>query len=49
MTGNPKLYLRKHPVLRDFVAAADCVLLKLKVESYYVVSQFQNVVELRMT
>ena len=44
-----QLYLRKHPELRDFVTAADCVLLKLEVESYYVVSQFQNVVELRMT
>ena len=44
-----QLYLGKHPELKAFVAAADCVLLKLKVESYYVVSQFQNVVELRMT
>ena len=44
-----QLYLRKHPQLRDFVTAADTVLLKLEVESYYVVSQFQNVVELRMT
>jgi len=44
-----QLYLRKHPELRDFVTAPDCVLLKLKVESYFVVSQFQNVVELRMT
>lgn len=44
-----QLYLRKHPELRDFVAAADCVLLQLKVESYYVVSQFQSVAELRMT
>lgn len=44
-----QLYLHKHPELRDFVAAADCVLLQLEVESYYVVSQFQNVAELRMT
>jgi len=44
-----QLYLRKHPQLRDFVTATDTVLLKLEVESYYVVSQFQNVVELRMT
>ena len=44
-----ELYLRKHPQLRDFVTAPDCALLRLAVESYYVVSQFQNVAELRMT
>ncbi|MFZ0469686.1 MAG: pyridoxamine 5'-phosphate oxidase family protein [Thiogranum sp.] len=43
-----QLYLRKHSELSDFVTAADCVLLQLEVERYYVVSQFQNVVELRM-
>jgi nitroimidazol reductase NimA-like FMN-containing flavoprotein (pyridoxamine 5'-phosphate oxidase superfamily) len=43
-----QLYLRKHSKLSDFVTAADCVLLQLEVERYYVVSQFQNVVELRM-
>ncbi len=44
-----QLYLRKHPELSDFVAAADCVLLQLEVESYYIVSHFQSVAELRMT
>ena len=44
-----QLYLHKHPELSCFVNAADCVLLQLDVESYYVVSQFQNVDELRMT
>ena len=44
-----ELYLRKHPQLRDFVTAPDCALLQLDVESYYVVSQFQSVAELRMT
>ena len=44
-----QLYLRKHPELSDFVAAADCVLLQLEVESYFIVSQFQSVAELRMT
>ncbi len=43
-----QIYLRKHSELSDFVTAADCVLLQLEVERYYVVSQFQNVVELRM-
>ncbi len=43
-----QLYLGKHPRLRDFVSAADCVLLQMNVESYYVVSEFQSVAELRM-
>ena len=47
--GLLQLYLRKHPQLREFATAPDCVLLNLEVESYYVVSQFQNVAELRMT
>jgi hypothetical protein len=34
--------------LRDFVTAADCVLLQMNVECYYVVSDFQSVAELRM-
>lgn len=42
------LYLGKHPRLRDFVTAADCALLQLDVECYYVVSRFQNVDELRL-
>ena len=43
-----QLYLDKHPDLSDFVNATDCVLLKLEVESFYVVSQFQNVAVLQM-
>jgi len=43
-----QLYLTKHPGLRDFVTAPDCVLLQMNVECYYVVSQFQNVAELRV-
>ena len=43
-----QLYLDKHPDLSDFVSATDCVLLKLEVESFYVVSQFQNVAVLQM-
>ena len=35
--------------MEDFVTDADCVLLKLEFESYYVVSQSQNVVEWRVT
>lgn len=43
-----QLFMRKHQELRDFVTADDCALLQLEVECYYVVSQFQDVVELRM-
>lgn len=43
-----KLYLDKHPNLRDFVTDTDCALLCLDVERYYVVSQFQSVAELRI-
>ncbi|MGB5259036.1 MAG: pyridoxamine 5'-phosphate oxidase family protein [Gammaproteobacteria bacterium] len=43
------LYLRKHPQLSDFTSADDCVLLQLEVETFYVVTQFQNVAELQMT
>lgn len=42
-----ELYLNRHPSLHDFVTAADCALLQLNVESYWVVSQFQSVAEWR--
>jgi hypothetical protein len=34
-------YLAKHPLLVGFVSAADCALLRVKVSSYRVISQFQ--------
>ena len=40
------IYLEKHPHLKDFVRLPDCVLLKVNVERYSVVSQFQNVQEI---
>ncbi len=43
-----KLYLTKHPYLKEFVSSPTCALLKMDVETYYVVRQFQNVVELHM-
>jgi len=42
-----KLYLGKHPHLREFVSSPNCALLKVKVDSYFVVNRFQNVMELR--
>jgi general stress protein 26 len=40
------LYLNKHPYLEDFVKSPDCALLKINVEKYSVVSQFQKVQEI---
>jgi heme iron utilization protein len=42
------LYLSKHPYLSDFVTSAACALLKVEVETYYVVSKFQKVEQLHM-
>lgn len=44
-----QLYLNKHPHLRDFASDAACALMQLDVDCYYVVSQFQNVVEWRVS
>jgi len=43
-----RLYLSKHPHLIDFVSSPTCALLTLEVETYYIVSQFQNVTEYHM-
>ena len=45
-----RLYLSKHPYLKDSFSfpSASCALLRLEVETYYVVSQFQNVMELHI-
>jgi heme iron utilization protein len=40
-----RLYLSGHPYLKDFVSSPSCALLKMYVETYYVVRQFQNVME----
>ena len=40
-----KLYLSKHPYLEDFVKSPTCALLKVKVDTYYVVRRFQKVIE----
>jgi len=43
-----ELYLLKHPHLKKFVKSPKSVLLRVKVDSYYVVRKFQNVVVLSM-
>ncbi len=43
-----KLYLKKHPHLKEFVSSPSCALLKVTVQKYYVVNRFQNVQELHI-
>ena len=43
-----KLYLSKHPYLKDFVSSPTCALLKVEVETYTIVNRFQNVMELHI-
>lgn len=43
-----KLYLSEHPYLKDFVSSPTCALLKMNVETYYVVREFQNVMKLHI-
>ncbi len=40
------LYLAKHPNLAGFVSSPDCALLRVRIDKYYMVSDFQNVTEL---
>lgn len=40
-----KVYLAKHPSLKEFVTAPTCALMQIDVERYYVVYRFQNVME----
>ena len=43
-----RLYFSAHPYLKDFVSSPTSALLKMNVETYYVVRQFQNVMELHI-
>ena len=40
-----KLYLSKHPYLEDFARSPSCALIKVTAISYYLVRNFQNVME----
>lgn len=44
-----KHYLNKHPYLEDFARAPTCALVGVKVQSYIMVRNFQNVSELHLT
>jgi heme iron utilization protein len=43
-----KMYLAKHPHLKEFVSSPTCALVKIRVEVYYLVWRFQNVFEWRV-
>lgn len=44
-----KIYLARHPHLENFVSSPECALIKVKVERYLVVSNFQEVIEMAPT
>ena len=44
-----QLYLKKHPYLEEFVTAPTCALIRVKVEKYILVTQFQEVREIYPT
>jgi len=44
-----QLYLKKHPYLEDFVTSPTCALIRVKVEKYIMVTQFQEVREIYPT
>lgn len=41
-------YLAKHPHLEEFTRAPTCALVRVSIESYYMVKNFQNVTELHL-
>ena len=43
-----QIYLEKHPHLKDFVNAPSCALLRIKIDTYYLVNRFQKVFELHI-
>jgi len=42
------LYLARHPHLRDFVQAPTCAFCEVRVQTFFVVTRFQNVVEVHV-
>jgi nitroimidazol reductase NimA-like FMN-containing flavoprotein (pyridoxamine 5'-phosphate oxidase superfamily) len=44
-----ELYLSKHPYLQDFVRAESCALIRVAVKTYYLVTRFQQVMELHIS
>lgn len=42
------IYLTKHPHLKDFVNSPSCALIRIRIDTYYLVSKFQRVFELHV-
>ena len=42
-------YLGKHPHLKDFLDSPKCALIRISVEIYYLVTRFEEVMEIHMT
>lgn len=42
-------YLGKHPHLKDFLGSPSCALIRIRVETYYLVTRFQEVMEIHVT
>jgi nitroimidazol reductase NimA-like FMN-containing flavoprotein (pyridoxamine 5'-phosphate oxidase superfamily) len=43
-----ELYLAKHPHLKDFVHSPTCALCEIRVQTFFVVTRFQSVVEVHI-
>ena len=41
-------YLARHPYLQDFIGAETCAFVRVTVKTYYLVSRFQQVMELHL-
>ena len=44
-----KVYLDKHPHLKDFLDSPSCALIRISVKTYYLVTRFQEVMEIHVT
>jgi general stress protein 26 len=44
-----RLYLEKHPELEGFATSSDCALIRVIMERYLIVQQFQDVFELKVS
>jgi nitroimidazol reductase NimA-like FMN-containing flavoprotein (pyridoxamine 5'-phosphate oxidase superfamily) len=42
-------YLDKHPHLKDFLESPSCALIRIRVETYFLVTRFQEVMEIHVT
>jgi general stress protein 26 len=38
-----KLFLKKHPYLKDFVNSMDCIMIEIEVEKYILINNFQKI------